>query len=122
MPIVTSLTKALGIRVCVFFCWWTIEKLVLTFDGDTVLLFKEGCNGMTCRCIIWGWHAQAGLLGRVGVPQLAAAVSEAGGLGTSLPSFPLNICILIFGLPCLCRYPHRTHPAISGCSPCCHSG
>ena len=51
MPIVTSLTKALGIRVCVSFPggYWACadSDVVLNLMRNLVLLFKEGCNGMS---------------------------------------------------------------------------
>ena len=44
----------------------------------TVLLYKEECNG---PYVLQSLLRAALTLSRVGVPQLAGAVSEAGGLG-----------------------------------------
>jgi hypothetical protein len=48
MPIVTSLTKALGIRVCASFLggYWACANGDVDLIRNAVLLFKEGCNGM----------------------------------------------------------------------------
>jgi len=52
MPIVTPLTKMLGIRMCVFSFFRSVDH---DTEPTAVLLYKEGCNGTDSISISEGY-------------------------------------------------------------------
>lgn len=78
MPLVTPLTKLLGIRVLVLAVPRNQLPKVLTLRISD-LLCRGACNGTYQPSVFY--HAGLRRTERVGVPRLVAAVSEAGALG-----------------------------------------